>query len=189
MEKIKIGCKNYFCPAPTIIVGVSVDEKPNYLNVSYVGIANREPAMLFISLNKSHFSTVGLKKNKAFSINIPSEDMLVVTDYCGLVSGKNVNKSTLFHTFYGVLGNVPMIEEFAVNMECQVVQELELDGSNVFFIGKVIESYSEEKYLTDNLPDIKKINPILFSVNDFNYYGAGDKIGKAWNIGKSLKQE
>lgn len=186
MKKIKLGNKNYFYPSPTVLVGVTVDGKPNYLNVTYAGIANLSPAMLFISLNKLHYSTLGVKERKAFSVNIPSADMLTETDYCGLVSGKNVDKSKLFHTFYGVLGNIPMIEECSINIECEVVQELELEGSNVLFIGKVIESYSEEKYLSNDLPDIKKIDPILLSMNDFNYYNVGDKIGKAWDVGKKI---
>lgn len=188
MNKIKIGNKNYLYPDPTVLVGVTMNGKPNYLNVSYAGVANRDPAMLFVSLNKLHYSTIGIRKNKTFSINIPSVIMLAATDYCGLVSGKDVDKSALFHTFYGVLENAPMIEECPINIECEVIQELELEGSNILFIGKVIESYSEEKYLTNDLPDIKKINPILLSVNDFNYYSVGDKIGKAWNIGKSLNK-
>ena len=189
MRKIKIGNKNHLYPNPIILVGTTVNGKPNYLNVSYTGVANRDPAMIFISLNKLHYSCIGIKKNKTFSINIPSTDMLEVTDYCGLVSGKDVDKSTLFHTFYGVLKNAPMIEECPVNIECEVVHELELDGSNVLFIGKVIESYSEEKYLTNALPDIKKIDPILLSIYDYHYYNVGTKIGKAWDAGKRFKEE
>ena len=52
---------------------------------------------------------------------------------------------------------------------------------------QVIESYTEERYLTNNLPDLKKINPILLSIYDFNYYSVGEKIGKAWNVGKDIK--
>jgi flavin reductase (DIM6/NTAB) family NADH-FMN oxidoreductase RutF len=188
MKKIKIGDKNYFYPSPTVLVGVMMNGRPNYLNVSYAGIVNRDPAMLYISLNKNHYSTTGVKANKTFSINIPSSDMLPATDYCGLVSGKDVDKSLLFHTFYGLLKNVPMIEECPINVECEVIRELELEGSNVLFIGKVIQSYSEEKYLTNGLPDLKKIDPILLSMNDFHYYCVGNEIGKAWDIGKSLKE-
>lgn len=54
-------------------------------------------------------------------------------------------------------------------------------------IGKVVESYSEERFLTNNLPDLKKINPIILSMYENNYYNVGEPIGKAWNIGKSVK--
>jgi flavin reductase (DIM6/NTAB) family NADH-FMN oxidoreductase RutF len=187
MNKIKIGDKNYLYPNPVILVGVNVNGKPNYLNVSYTGIANRVPAMISISLNKSHYSCNGIKENMAFSINIPSLDMLKITDYCGTVSGIDVDKSKLFNTFYGNLKNVPMIEECPINMECKVVHKLDLEGSNMLLIGKVIETYSSEKYLTKGIPDLKKINPILLSVYEFNYYNVGEKVGKAWNVGKNIK--
>ncbi len=186
MRKITLGNKSYFYPSPTVLVGVTVHGEPNYLNVSYAGIANRSPAMLFISLNKLHYSTIGVKENKAFSVNIPSAGMLCETDYCGLVSGKEVDKSKLFHIFYGISENAPMIEECPINMECEVVQEIELEGSNILFIGRVLESYSSEKYLINGLPDIKKIDPILLSMNDFNYYDVGKRIGKAWRIGNEI---
>lgn len=50
------------------------------------------------------------------------------------------------------------------------MQELDLRGTNITIIGEVVETYSEEKYLTNNIPDLKKINPILFSIYKFNYY-------------------
>lgn len=54
MKKITLGSKNYFYPNPTVLVGVTVDGKPNYLNVSYAGIANRNPAMLNMDLRNFH---------------------------------------------------------------------------------------------------------------------------------------
>ena len=143
--------------------------------------------MISISLNKSHYTCAGIKQNKSFSINIPSLDMLEVTDYCGIVSGKEVDKSKLFNTFYGNLKDAPMIQQCPINMECKVIQELDLGGSNIIIIGEVFQTYSEEKYLTNHIPDLKKINPILLSIYEFNYYSVGEKIGKAWDVGKTLK--
>lgn len=187
MNKMKMGKKNYLYPNPTIIVGANVNGRANYLNVSYSGIVNRDPAMISISINKSHYTCNAIKENKTFSINIPSLNMLEVTDYCGIVSGKEVDKSKLFDTFYGILENAPMIQECPINIECRVISELDFDGSNITYIGEVIESYTEEKYLTKNLPDLKKINPILLSIYDFNYYSVGEKIGKAWHAGKDVR--
>jgi len=188
MNKIKIGAKSCLYPTPTILVGSNVNNSPNYLNVSYCGIVNRIPAMMSISLNKSHYTCDGIRKSNSFSINIPSAEMLEVTDYCGIVSGNDVNKSKLFNNFYGELKNAPMIEECPVNIECELIQELDLGGSNVNFIGKVIEVYTEEKYFTNNTLDLKKINPILLSLYEFNYYNVGEKIGKAWEVGKILNK-
>jgi flavin reductase (DIM6/NTAB) family NADH-FMN oxidoreductase RutF len=188
MDKIKIGNKNYLYPNPIVLVGANVNGKPNYLNVSYCGIVNRIPAMISISLNRDHYTCEGIKQNKSFSINIPSLDMLEVTDYCGIVSGKEVDKSKLFNTFYGEIKDAPMIQECPINMECKVIQELDVGGTNIIIIGEVVQTYSEEKYITNNIPDLKKINPILVSIYEFNYYSVGEKIGKAWDVGKNIRK-
>jgi len=189
VNKIKVGNKNYLYPVPTVLVGANVNGNPNYLNVSYCGIVNRVPAMISISLNKFHYTCNGIRENNSFSINIPSAEMLEVTDYCGIVSGKDVNKAKLFNIFYGDCNNAPMIQECPVSIECSVIHELDLGGSNIIFIGKVVETYTEERYLTHNVFDLKKINPILLSVYEFNYYSVGEKIGKAWEVGKNLKKK
>ena len=186
MKKIELGNNSYLYPNPIVLVGANVNGKPNYLNVSYCGIVNRIPAMISISLNRSHYSCDGIKQNKSFSINIPSVEMLEVTDYCGIVSGKDIDKSKLFNTFYGNLKDAPMIQECPINMECKVISELDLGGTNIIIIGEVIQTYSEEKYLTNHIPDLKKINPILLSIYEFNYYSVGEKIGKAWDVGKNI---
>jgi flavin reductase (DIM6/NTAB) family NADH-FMN oxidoreductase RutF len=187
MNKIELGNKGYFYPLPTVLVGANVKGKSNFLNISYCSLVNRIPAMISISLNRSHYTCEGIKQNKSFSVNIPSLKMLETTDYCGLVSGKDVDKSKLFNVFYGSLKTAPMIEECPINIECKVVQELDLGGSNLVIIGEIIQTYSEEKYITNNFPDLKKIDPILFSPFQCNYYSVGEKIGKAWHVGNTLK--
>lgn len=187
MEKIEMGKKGFLYPNPTVLVGANVNGKPNYLNVSYCGIVNRVPAMISISLNRYHYTCEGIKQNKSFSVNIPSLEMLGVTDYCGIVSGKEIDKSKLFNNFYRNLNDAPMIKECPINMECRVVQELDLGGTNIIIIGEIVQTYSEEKYLTNNIPDLKKINPILLSIYEFNYYSVGEKIGKAWDVGKNIE--
>jgi flavin reductase (DIM6/NTAB) family NADH-FMN oxidoreductase RutF len=112
--------------------------------------------------------------------------MVKVTDYCGLVSGSKVDKSELFETFYGKLKTAPMIKECPLNLESKLIQTLELPIDEVF-IGEIVAAYSEERYLTDGRPDIKKIDPIVFSTNDKNYWKVGELIGQAWNIGKNFK--
>ncbi|OPJ62101.1 flavin reductase family protein [Clostridium oryzae] len=187
MNKVNMGNISCLYPIPTVLVGARVNNVPNYLNVSYCGIVNRTPAMISISLNRYHYTCNGIEQNKTFSVNIPSAEMVEVTDYCGIVSGKNVDKSKLFNSFYGSL-DVPMIEECPINMECKVIKELDLGGSNIIYIGEIVQAYSEEKYFTDGKPDMKKINPIMLSLYEFNYYNVGEKIGKGWETGKNYCQ-
>lgn len=190
MKKIKTGAKTFLYPMPTTLVGANVNGKPNYLAVAYCGIVQTSPPMIAIALKESRYTNAGIKENGTFSVNLPSAGMVKVTDYCGLVSGRNVDKSKLFSTFYGELKTAPMIKECPVNLECKLIQALDYGGSHDIFIGEVVEAYAGEQYTTNGLPDIKKVNPILLSsIYDKNYWKVGEYLGKAWKIGEELKAE
>lgn len=186
MGKKEIGAENYLYPMPVSLVGANVSGKPNYLTVAFFGMVNLNPPLISVSLNKTHYTNQGIRKNKTFSVNIPSAEMAMVTDYCGLFSGNRVDKSQIFETFYGKLKTAPMIRECPLNLECKLVQTLDFAIDEIF-LGEIVEVYSEEQYLTDGLPDIKKINPIVFSMHDNNYWKIGELIGRAWSIGKKFK--
>jgi flavin reductase (DIM6/NTAB) family NADH-FMN oxidoreductase RutF len=82
--------------------------------------------MLGICVNNAHASNVAIRDTGEFSVNVPSTDMLDITDCTGLVSGKQVNKSGLFEVFYGKLEAAPMIKTCPLSMECKVIQTIEL---------------------------------------------------------------
>lgn len=186
MSKIKIGAKTFLYPMPTVLVGAYVSGKPNYATVAYCGIMNHDPAVISVALNKTHYTNAGIKENKCFSVNIPSAKMMAATDYCGLFSGLRVDKSKIFKTFYGKLKKAPMIQECSINLECELIQTLQFSVDEVF-IGKIVQGYSEKKYLTKGLPDIKKIDPIVFSMHDYNYWAVGRHLGRAWSSGEKYK--
>ncbi len=188
MEKLEIGAKTFLYPMPTTLVGANVGDKPNYLTVAYCGIVSHTPPTISIALGKAHYTNIGVKENSTFSVNIPSEELVKATDYCGLVSGHKVDKSELFETFYGKLKTAPMIRECPLNLECKLVQTLDFPMGEVF-IGEIVAAYSEDQYLTNGLPDIKKMNPIIFSMPDNNYWKVGEHLARAWNIGKELHSE
>jgi flavin reductase (DIM6/NTAB) family NADH-FMN oxidoreductase RutF len=186
MAKIKIGAQTFLYPMPTVLVGAYVQGKPNYATVAYCGIMNHDPAVISIALNKTHYTNAGIKENKVFSVNIPPAKLMSATDYCGLFSGLRVDKSLIFKTFYGKLKKAPMIGECSVNMECELIQTLQFSVDEVF-IGKIVQAYSEKKYLTKGLPDIKKMDPIIFSMHDYNYWAVGRHLGRAWSSGEKFK--
>ena len=183
--KIELGAKNYLYPMPTTLVGALVNGKPNYITIAHVGIMDLESVSL--GMNKRHYTNAGIKTNKIFSINIPSTTMIKETDYCGLTSGKDQNKADMFKTFYGALKTAPMIEQCSVNMDCELIKTVDFPNHDIF-IGKIANTYCDETVLTDDEVDIKKVQPILFVMNNQSYYGIGEKLAKAWNIGKELKK-
>jgi flavin reductase (DIM6/NTAB) family NADH-FMN oxidoreductase RutF len=148
--------------------------------------------MIGICVNRMNASHSAILETGEFSINVPPEDMVALTDYAGIVSGKKVDKSKLFEVFYGEMKSAPMIVNCPVTMECRLVQPVELP-TNYFFIAEIINIYTEERFLTDGKPDVKKINPFVLTMPDNRYWSIGECIGKAWHEGiavrERLKQE
>ena len=181
--------KNLFClPWTQTILGTHIEGRVNFMALDWLTRVNYSPPMLGICVNKVNASCAAVRAGGEFSVNVPGTDMVAVTDYTGLVSGKKVDKSKLFEVFYGSLPAAPMISACPVTMECKVIQEVELP-TNVFFIAEIINIYTEERFLTDGKPDIKKINPFLLSMPDNNYWSVGERIGKAWSEGLVLKDK
>jgi flavin reductase (DIM6/NTAB) family NADH-FMN oxidoreductase RutF len=187
MTKTQIGAKTYMYPMPIVLVGANVNGKPNYLTIAYCGIAQHVPPMVSVTMGKHHYTNAGIRENGTFSVNIPSEDMVEVTDYVGIYSGRTIDKSTIFDNFYGMLETAPMIRECPLNLECRLVQTVDFEGSNELFIGEIVEVYADEQCLTEDLPDIRKIRPMVFSMHDNNYWKIGEHIGRAWKLGKDYK--
>ncbi len=183
MEKKELLPMALLFPMPLVLVGANVEGKPNFLTVAYCGIVNIQPPIISVALGKSHYSNPGIRKNGTFSVNIPSVDMAEVTDYCGLFSGHNLDKSGVFKTFYGKLETAPMIEETPINLECKLIRTIEFDVHDAF-LGEIVSVYAGKEIMTGNIPDVLKIKPLIFSTSNGKYYNIGDEVGKAWSIGK-----
>jgi flavin reductase (DIM6/NTAB) family NADH-FMN oxidoreductase RutF len=181
--KIDIGSKNCLYPLPTTLVGANIKEKPTFITIAHVGIMDLGSVSLGIS--KAHYTNSGIKENKTFSVNIPSVKLIEKTDYCGLVSGRKVNKASLFKVFYGVLKSAPMIGECPINMECELFRTVDFPNHDIF-IGKIIKTYCDDKILDEGVVNIEKVDPILFVMSDRSYWNLGKRVGKAWSIGKNI---
>jgi len=196
MSKNKIHPAAYISPAPVVIVGANVKGKPNFNVIGWaVGLEHRPP-LLSISSNQIHHNNVGIRENLTFSINIPSEDMVEITDYCGIKSGRRTDKGSLFDVFYGELKTAPMIKEAPINMECKVLHTIDTtkissaQHGHDIFIGEVVQAYCDEKYLTSGVPDASKVKPMSMNAterNKFFYYSIGKQLGRVFNIGLDYK--
>jgi flavin reductase (DIM6/NTAB) family NADH-FMN oxidoreductase RutF len=149
-------------------------------------MAGTTPPNVAIALNKAHYTNQGIKDNKTFSVCIPSENIMKATDYCGIVSGLKADKSGVFDVFYGKLKTAPMIIECPVNLECSLDKVVD-NGSHEIFIGDIVSTFTEEKYLTAGAIDTKKVNSFMLSLNDRIYYALGEQKGRAWEAGKNYK--
>jgi len=148
------------------------------MTVGFVNGVNVNPAIVYVSLNKKHHTPKGILENKTFSINIPSADYVIETDYCGLVSGNNVDKSSIFTTFYGELETAPMIKEFPITCECRFTGQKMDFSMDVVYFGEVVQVYVNENLLDEKRKlDVLKANPIYYSGIENRYRALGDDVG------------
>jgi flavin reductase (DIM6/NTAB) family NADH-FMN oxidoreductase RutF len=188
MDKIIVD-KNMFClPWTQTLLGSHVNGRANFMALDWLTRVNYQPAMLGICVNKGHATHEAIHANKEFSVNVPSSDMVAITDYCGVVSGKNTDKSGLFEVFYGELKKAPMIFACPLAIECKLVQTVDLP-TNTFFIGEIRNIYSEEQYLTDGKPDPRKMRPFLLTMPDNRFWALGEQVGNAWKDGVKFKEQ
>ena len=183
-KKLGPSIANY--PMPLILAGTNVNGKANFLAVAWFTMANYQPLQIAIVLGKMHHTNEGIKENKTFSVCIPSTKQIESVDYCGLVSGKQADKSKIYDVFYGDLKTAPMISEFGLNYECELLKVVD-NGANEMFIGAIKEAYADETILKDGKPDISLIDPVLCIQNGGKYYNLGKPFADAWSVGKKYQ--
>ncbi|MBA7666385.1 Flavoredoxin [subsurface metagenome] len=189
MGKVTMGPQTLIYPMPVLLVGSNVDDKPNFMTVAWGGIANGEPPMISVAIRHTRHTLKGIRQNSTFSVNIPSSDMVEEADYCGVTSGSKANKVEVcgFKVFHGKLGSAPLIEQCPINLECRVINILNL-GSHALVVGRIEETHVSEGCLTDGKPDVNKIKPISYIMSPATRYQAlGEVLAKAFSIGKGLK--
>jgi flavin reductase (DIM6/NTAB) family NADH-FMN oxidoreductase RutF len=187
MDKISIS-PNFFIPMPVVLVGTQVNGRPNFMPVGWCSRANANPPMISCAIAKMHHTPKGIVDTRIFSVNVPSCSLMEKVDYCGLVSGADVDKSEVFDVWYGTLGTAPMIRECPVTMECMLVHAVELP-TNTVFIGEITGAYADITVIKAGRPDFAAINPLLLTMPDNTYHTLGGPSGKAWRAGMKLKQK
>ncbi|MDZ7386392.1 MAG: flavin reductase family protein [candidate division KSB1 bacterium] len=186
MRKVRIDNDISMYPMPVVLVGAMVEGRPNFLTVAWVSRVNYDPPMVAIALGSEHYTNPGIEKSGAFSVNVPSVELVEKVDFCGLVSGRNCDKSTLFELFYGEETGAPMVAACPLSMECRLVRKVDL-GGDVLYIGQIVGAYADAKCLTRGRPDVRKMRPFALTMPDNIYWSLGDPVAEAWEAGKKLK--
>ena len=179
MTKMKIA-NVPFGPYIAVIAGATVNGKPNYATIGAYGVVSQKP-VLYISLKSSHYTTKGVIENGFFSVNIPSSNDVEKTDYCGTVSGKRVDKSQVFETFYDEAGNAPLIKECPVNYLCKVIQTIPIFDFTMF-LGEIVAAYADDACLENGKPDAEKVMPTVLM--DAGYFNISKKVGSIFTVCK-----
>ena len=170
---------NMLNPVPVVMVSVA-DKKGNnnIITVAWAGTICTNPPMLSISVRPERHSYNIIKETGEFVVNLTTEELAFACDYCGVTSGRDVNKDEKLNLTPLKMQNVnaPGIAESPVNIECKVREIKEL-GSHHMFIADVVGVTVDDKYMDEkNKFNINETGLVMYSHGE--YFAMGEKLGK-----------
>ena len=145
MAKKSIKPGTMLCPVPAVMVSCGSGEKKNIITIGWTGIVNSEPPLTYISVRKSRYSHDLIRESGEFVINLTTEALAFATDYCGVKSGRDVDKFKEMKLTPGKADVVacPLIEEAPVNLECKV-KEIHEYPSHDMFVAEIAAVHVDE---------------------------------------------
>lgn len=179
MARVSFKPGNMLYPLPVVMVSVADKQgNSNIITVAWAGTICTNPPMVSISVRPERHSYHMIEETGEFVINLTTKDLVYATDYCGVKSGRDVNKWEVLGLtpIAGQVVKAPLIEESPVNIECRVTQVEKL-GSHHMFMAEVVAVQVNDKYMDEkNSFHLSNANPIVYSHGE--YYLLGEKLGK-----------
>ncbi|MBE6451053.1 MAG: flavin reductase family protein [Alphaproteobacteria bacterium] len=178
MTKISWPAGTLLAPVPPALISCGSVEKPNVMTAAWTGIICSEPVLTYVSIRPSRYSHEIISENKQFVINIPNLALAKATDFCGVKSGRNVNKFEACNITAAPCSKVkaPQIAEAPISLECEVL-EIKSYGTHDMFLAKVLAVNVDDKYLNEKGALSLEKAGLLAYAHGF-YYTLGRQIGK-----------
>ena len=172
-------------PIPAVMVSLGDMEKSNIITVAWCGITNTQPPKTYVSIRPSRHSYSIIKERGEFVINLVPATLAKKADYCGIYTGKKVDKFERcgFTKEKATKISAPMIAECPISIECKVTDIIPL-GSHDMFLADIVAVNVDEKLLMDNKLCINRAHLCAFAHGE--YYKLGERIGK---FGFSVKKK
>lgn len=165
-------------PLPAVLVSVADKEgKQNLFTVAWTGTVCSDPPMVSISVRPERYSYHMIEETGEFVINLTTEKLAFAADYCGVKSGRDVDKwrEMKLTPVAGDHVRAAMIQESPVNLECRVTQKLEL-GTHHMFLAAVLAVHVDEQYLDESGRfHLNASKPLVYSHG--RYLSVGKELG------------
>lgn len=178
---------NMLYPLPVVMVSMADKEgKTNIITIAWAGTICSNPPMVSISVTPQRYSHHILEETKEFVINLTTKDLAYATDYCGVKSGRDVDKFKEMNLtpIPGIEVKAPLIGESPVCLECKV-RDIRHLGSHDMFIAEVVAVHADEKYIDEKGKfHLEWAEPIVYSHG--SYVTCGEPLG---TFGYSVKKK
>lgn len=181
---------NMLYPLPVVMVSLKgKDGKNNIITIGWTGTICSDPPMVSISVRPGRYSYQQLLDTGEFVINLTTKELTYATDYCGVKSGRDIDKFKEMNLtpIPGVKTGAPMIEESPVNIECVVKDRIPL-GTHDMFLAEVVAVHADERYMDEkNKFHLEKAEPIVYSHG--SYLTTGEVLGTfGYSVRKNNKK-
>ena len=173
---------NFFLPMPVALVGATCADRPNFMAAGWITRVNGKPPCVAVGIHKEHLTSQGILEKQEFSVCFPDRSLIEKTDACGLVSGREADKSALFDLFYGELKYAPMISGCPVCLACRLHDSVPLPTHHLF-VGEICGVYAEDRVLDAGRIDPKKADYLFLTMPDNHYWALGECLADAWKVG------
>lgn len=174
-------------PLPAILVSCGDEEVNNLFTVAWTGTICTNPAMLYISVRPERYSYDLIKARMEFTVNLTTTEMARATDFCGVRSGRDMDKwaATGLHRFPGRAVHCPAVEESPISIECRVKSIMHL-GSHDMFIAEVVNVLADSRFMDKVTGRFDLEAAGLMSYSHGGYFAQGEKLG---TFGFSVKKK
>lgn len=187
MAKLEWKPGNMVYPLPAVMVSCADKEgNSNIITVAWTGTVCTNPPMAYISVRPERHSYQMIRETGEFVINLTTKELAYATDFCGVRSGRDLDKFAEMKLTKEKASkvNAPMIGESPVNIECKVTEVKEL-GSHHMFLAEVVAVHVDDAYLNEKQKfELGKAEPLIYSHGE--YYSTGDLLG---TFGYSVKKK
>lgn len=175
-------------PLPVALVScIDNNGNPNIITVTYITGVNEEPPMIGIAIRPEKYSNNLIRQSEEFAVNIPSADLLPKIDFCGSVSGKQINKfkNASLTQIKSSKIKTPLIKECPINIECKLQRVIQFP-SHDFFIGRIVALHIDRNILKNGKINFSKLDFVLTTFLDYRVIGR--KIGIAFSESNKLQR-
>lgn len=188
MAKVNLDVKPYLAPMPVLMIATYGDDGTvDVMNMAWGGICDSDKVAL--NIGEDHKTSANIKARKAFTVAVADVDHLAESDFFGIATGNKMADKfarTGMHAVKSEKVDAPVIEEYPLTLECEVIVDNSDDGWHRV-VGRIVGVLCDEDKLDEKgRPDFAKLNMFMFDQFASGYYAVGEKVGQAWNSGAQL---
>jgi len=188
--KKQLSVKPLLFPMPTPLIAAAHEGEQGLITVAWIGMISGTPPTIGMALRATRNTLRLIEASGEFTVNGPRVGMQDVVDFCGIVSGDDVDKfqAAGLTPMPASIVAAPLVAECPFNIECKVVGIQDM-GEYRLVMGEIVETHADEEILTaGGKVDIGLLDPLLYVPGTQEYRGVGPKIASAYTVGLPLKE-